>query len=93
MFGIVCILIMANDITQLSVLIGYLDITFLYTCSNFLLVAAAAKSLQLYPTRCDPRDGSPPAPTSLGFSRQEHGSGLPLPSLIDSLLLFNLYTV
>ena len=27
------------------------------TCSNF---AAAAKSLQLCPTLCDPRDGSPP---------------------------------
>ena len=41
------------------------------------LAAAAAKSLQLCPTLCDPRDGSPP---SLGFSRQEHWSGLPFPS-------------
>ena len=32
-------------------------------------------------TLCDPRDGSPPgAPPSLGFSRQEHWSGLPFPS-------------
>ena len=26
-----------------------------------VMVAAAAKSLQLYPTLCDPIDGSPPA--------------------------------
>ena len=39
--------------------------------------AAAAKSLQLCPTLCDPIDGSP---LSLGFSRQEHRSGLPFPS-------------
>ena len=89
-----------------------------------LIPAAAAKSLQLCPTLCDPRDGSPPgspvpgilqarilewvsicmkmktesevaqlcptlvtpwiagyqAPPSMGFSRQEHWSGVPLPS-------------
>ena len=39
--------------------------------------AAAAKSLQSCPTLCDPRDKAPP---SLGFSRQEHWSGLPFPS-------------
>ena len=43
--------------------------------------AAAAKSLQSCPTLCDPIDGSPhQAPPSLGFSRQEHWSGLPFPS-------------
>ena len=42
--------------------------------------AAAAKSLQSYPTLCDPIDGSPPGSLSLGFSRQEHWSGLPFPS-------------
>ena len=43
--------------------------------------AAAAKSLQSCPTLCDPIDGSPPDPRqSLGFSRQEHWSGLPFPS-------------
>ena len=95
--------------------------------------AAAAKSLQLYPTLCDPIDGSPPgspipgilqarilewvaisfsnackwkvkvkslsrvrllatpgtaahqAPPSMGFSRQEYWSGVPLPSPIISL--------
>ena len=42
--------------------------------------AAAAKSLQSYPTLCNPIDGSPPGSPSLGFSRQEHWSGLPFPS-------------
>ena len=42
--------------------------------------AAAAKSLQSCPTLCDPIDGSPPGSPSLGFSRQEHWSGLPFPS-------------
>ena len=42
--------------------------------------AAAAKSLHSCPTLCDPIDGSPPDPPSLGFSRQEHWSGLPFPS-------------
>ena len=42
--------------------------------------AAAAKSLQLCPTLCDPTEGSPPGFPSLGFSRQEHWSGLPFPS-------------
>ena len=42
--------------------------------------AAAAKSLQSCPTLCDPIDCSPPGSPSLGFSRQEHWSGLPFPS-------------
>ena len=42
--------------------------------------AAAATSLQSCPTLCDPIDGSPPGSPSLGFSRQEHWSGLPFPS-------------
>ena len=42
--------------------------------------AAAAKSLQSCPTLCNPIDGSPPGYLSLGFSRQEHWSGLPFPS-------------
>ena len=51
--------------------------------------AAAAKSLQSCLALCDPIDSSPPgspisgilqAPLSLGFSRQEHWSGLPFPS-------------
>ena len=45
--------------------------------------SAAAKSLQSYPTLCDPIDGSPPGFPSLGFSRQEHWSGVPLPSPVS----------
>ena len=44
------------------------------------VAAAAAKSLQSCPTLCDPIDGSPPGSPPLGFSRQEHWSGLPFPS-------------
>ena len=39
-----------------------------------------AKSLHSCPTLCHPIDGSPPGSPSLGFSRQEHWSGLPFPS-------------
>ena len=50
-----------------------------------MMTAAAAKSLQSCPTLCDPIDGSPPGFPSLGFSRQEHWSGLPFPSpMIES---------
>ena len=42
--------------------------------------AAAAKLLQTCLTLCDPIDSSPPGSPSLGFSRQEHWSGLPFPS-------------
>ena len=42
--------------------------------------AAAAKLLQSCLTLCNPIDGSPPGSPSLGFSRQEHWSGLPFPS-------------
>ena len=42
---------------------------------------AAAKSLQSCTSLCDPIDGGPPgSPPSLGFTRQEHWSGLPFPS-------------
>ena len=44
------------------------------------IAAATAKSLQSCPTLCDPIDGNPPGSPSLGFSRQEHWSGLPFPS-------------
>ena len=49
-------------------------------CSRLINEPAAAKSLQLCPTLCDPIDGSPAGSSSLGFSRQEHWSGLPFPS-------------
>ena len=51
-----------------------------YFCNHAAAAAAAAKSLQSCPTLCDPIDDSPPGSPSLGFSRQEHWSGLPFPS-------------
>ena len=48
----------------------------------YVHAAAASKSLQSCPTLCDPTGGSHKAPPSLGFSRQEHWSGLPFPSLM-----------
>ena len=42
--------------------------------------AAAAESHQLCLTLCDPLDNSHQASLPLGFSRQEHWSGLPFPS-------------
>ena len=54
----------------------------LFYYNNFdpAAAAAAAKSLQSCPTLCDPIDAAHQAPPSLGFSRQEHWSGLPFPS-------------
>ena len=105
-----------------------------------LHAAAAAKSLQSYPTLCNPTDSSPPgspvpgilqartlewvaisfsnawkwkvkvksltrvrllatpwtaacqAPPSMGFSRQEYWSGVPLPSPTVTWVLTNTYT-
>ena len=53
---------------------------FLYQYYYEAAAAAAAKSLPSCLTLCDPRDGSPLGFPSLGFSRQEHWSGLPFPS-------------
>ena len=39
-----------------------------------------AKSLQSYPTLCNPWTVAHQAPLSMGFSRQEYWSGLPCPS-------------
>ena len=50
------------------------------TYTKFWKITIDAKSLQSCPTLCDPMDGSPPGFPSLGFSRQEHWSGLPFPS-------------
>ena len=48
--------------------------------SALAATAAAAKSLQSCPTLFYPIDGSPPGSPVPGLSRQEHWSGLPLPS-------------
>ena len=45
------------------------------------------KLLQSCLTLHDPIDGSPQAPLSLGFSRQEHWSGLPFPSPMHACML------
>ena len=46
-----------------------------FSLFSVLVYAAAAKSLQLCPTLCDPIGGSPPCSPVLGFSGQEHWSG------------------
>ena len=49
--------------------------------------AAAAKSLSRVRLLVTPRTAAHQAPPSMGFSRQEDWSGLPLPSPLPSLLL------
>jgi len=55
-------------------------VIFFFLLALIMTAAAAAKSPQLCPTLCYPIDDSPPGSPSLGFSRQEHWSGLPFPS-------------
>ena len=62
--------------TQLSTDVAWNEKVFL---GRAAAAAAAAKLLQSWPTLCDPIDGSPPGSPSLGFSRQEHWSGLTFP--------------
>ena len=50
------------------------------TAITFSSAAAAAKSLQLCPTLCDPIDGSPPGSAVPGILQAKHWNGLPLPS-------------
>ena len=54
-------------------------VTFTIDCADLHAAAAAAKLLQSYPT-LQPKTAAHQAPLSLGFSRQEHWSGLPFPS-------------
>ena len=63
-------------------LLQFLQMFSLSLTSTFIYIAAAAaaKSLQSCLTLCDLIEGSPPGSPSLGFSRQEHWSGLPFPS-------------
>ena len=49
----------------------------------FLGMCMCAKSFQSCPTLCDPMDGSPLGPLSMGFSRQEYRKGLSCPPLGD----------
>ena len=43
-------------------------------------VKSESEGAQSCPTPCDPIDGSLPGSPSMGFSRQEYWSGMPLPS-------------
>ena len=52
----------------------------LFNMLSAAAAAAAAKSLQSCPTLVTPWTAAHQAPPSLGFSRQEHWSGLPFPS-------------
>ena len=60
----------------------------------FSAAAAAAKSLHSCPTLCDRIDAAHQAPPSLGFSRQEHWSGLlfssPMNDNFSEAILFRL---
>ena len=60
---------------------------------HFLLQCRKVKSesevAQSCPTLSDPMDCSLPGPRSMGFSRQEHWSGLPLPSPASMLVKRN----
>ena len=58
----------------------HLKVHWLHVTISAYSDVTAAKSHQSCPTLCDPIDGSPPGSPSLGFSRQEHWSGLPFPS-------------
>ena len=47
---------------------------------DIYIYAAAAKSLQLCPTLCDPMGSSPPGSSVPGILQEEYWSGLPFPS-------------
>ena len=54
--------------------------THTHTHTHIITAAAAAKSLQSVRLCATPQTAAHQAPPSLGFSRQEHWSGLPFPS-------------
>ena len=60
---------------------------------HFLLQCMKEKSesevTQSSPTLSDPMDRSPPGSSAHGFSRQEYWSGVPLPSPVFSIHIFN----
>ena len=71
------VLLIAFQITSISTKSYYKLIR--YLCLLLYLAAAAAKTLQSCPT-LRPHSRQPTRLPSLGFSRQEHWSGLPFPS-------------
>ena len=66
----------------LNCLLTHINSFIFFNDSTVHAAAAAAKLLQSCLTLCNPIDSSPPGSPSLGFSRQEHWSGLPFPSLM-----------
>ena len=52
----------------------------IYTLLLLLLMLLLSRFSRVVLTLCNPTDGTHQAPPSLGFSRQEHWSGLPFPS-------------
>ena len=72
-----------QDEAQAGIKISQRNISNLRNADDTTLMAesaAAAKSLQSCLTLCDPLDAAHQAPSSLGFSKQEHWRGLPFPS-------------
>ena len=65
---------------QCQNLFGVIFLQFIGCLLSGSAAATAAKSLQSCPTLCDPQTAAHQVPPSLGFSRQEHWSGLPFPS-------------
>ena len=72
---------------------GDSECVYVFLCLSYLVIIenlltaylpAAAKSLRLCPTLCDPRDGSPPGSPVPGIlqalENPTHWSGLPFPS-------------
>ena len=62
----------------------YQDLHFLPALWEWCVLCA--KSLQSYPTFCDPTDHSPPGSSTRGMPRQEYWSGLPCPPVLISLI-------
>ena len=54
-------------------------------------VKSESEVAQLCPTLATPWTAAHQAPPSMGFSRQEYWSGVPLPSLTSSLIFFLLH--
>ena len=57
-----------------------LSLCSLYVYIYVYEIESESKVTQSCPTLSDPMDYSPPGPPSMGFSRQEYWSGVPLPS-------------
>ena len=71
-----CIIIVQYQIQGFDFDGLYVSLSFYYMHA----AAAAAKSLQLCLTLCDPIDGSPPGSPIPGILQARHWSGLPFPS-------------